>query len=78
MQTTLKDLDINKKCIVLNLLNQGISRRRMLDLGIIPGACIEVVRKSPLGEPKLYKIKGALIALRKEETVNILVKIIEK
>ncbi|MCT4509373.1 MAG: FeoA domain-containing protein [Tepidibacter sp.] len=78
MQTTLKDLDINKKCIVLNLLNQGISRRRMLDLGIIPGASIEVIRKSPLGEPKLYKIKGALIALRKEETVNILVKIIEK
>ncbi|CAH2214730.1 FeoA family protein [Tepidibacter aestuarii] len=78
MQTTLKDLDIDKKCIVLELLNQGISRRRMLDLGIVPGASIEVIRKSPLGEPKLYKIKGALIALRKEETVNILVKIIEK
>ncbi|WP_099189420.1 FeoA family protein [Tepidibacter mesophilus] len=78
MQTTLKDLDIEKKCIVIGLLNDGISRRRMLDLGIVPGALIEGIRKSPLGEPKLYKIKGALIALRKEETVNILVKIVEK
>ncbi len=78
MQTTLNDLGIGGECIVIGLSNQGISRRRMLDLGIVPGACIGVIRKSPIGEPKLYKIKGALIALRKEETVNILVKIIEK
>lgn len=78
MQTTLNDLDIAEKCIVIGLSNQGISRRRMLDLGIVPGAFIEVIRKSPLGEPKLYKIKGAMIALRKEETVNILIKTIEK
>ncbi|MEJ8554691.1 FeoA family protein [Tepidibacter sp. Z1-5] len=78
MKTTIKDLDVGKKCIVIGLLNQGIARRRMLDLGIVPGTFIEVIRKSPLGEPKLYKIKGALIALRKEETVNILVKTIEK
>lgn len=78
MQTTLNDLDIAGKCIVIGLSNQGISRRRMLDLGIVPGAFIEVIRKSPLGEPKLYKIKGAMIALRKEETVNILIKTIEK
>lgn len=78
MQTNLNDLDIAQKCIVIDLVNQGMARRRMLDLGIVPGAFIEVIRKSPLGEPKLYKIKGAMIALRKEETVNILIKTIEK
>ena len=45
----------------------------MLDLGIIPGTAIDVIRKSPLGDPIAYNIRGASIALRKEETEQILV-----
>jgi len=48
-------------------------RRRLLDLGLVPGTKIEVIRKSPLGDPTLYLIRGAMIALRQEEArlVNV-------
>jgi DtxR family Mn-dependent transcriptional regulator len=46
---------------------RGADRRRMMDLGILPGTTIEVEMASPSGDPTAYKIRGALIALRKEQ-----------
>lgn len=46
---------------------RGAVRRRMMDLGILPGTEIEVEMKSPSGDPTAYKIRGALIALREEQ-----------
>ncbi|MCP5055070.1 MAG: hypothetical protein GY940_48340 [bacterium] len=47
---------------------RGLERRRMMDLGIIPGTVIDVEMKSPGGDPTAYRIRGAVIALRKEQT----------
>jgi DtxR family Mn-dependent transcriptional regulator len=46
---------------------RGADRRRMMDLGILPGTTIDVEMTSPSGDPTAYKIRGALIALRKEQ-----------
>ncbi len=46
-------------------------RRRLLDLGFIPGALIEVENRSPSGNPIAYRIKGAVIALRTQQTDQI-------
>lgn len=64
---------VGSKAQISELLSTGLPRRRMLDLGIIPGTAIDVIRKSPLGDPIAYNIRGASIALRKEETEQILV-----
>ena len=64
----LTEVDIEKKVKVVSLYAHGLLRRRMLDLGIIPGTIIEVKRKSPLGDPIAYKIRDTIIALRSEET----------
>ncbi|MBR6682028.1 MAG: ferrous iron transport protein A [Clostridia bacterium] len=48
-------------------------RRRLQDLGFIKGAAVECVFKSPLDEPVAYYVKGALIALRCEDSSKILV-----
>lgn len=45
----------------------------MLALGLTKGAQIEVVRKGPSGDPTVYNIRGAMIALRKEEASLIFV-----
>lgn len=52
---------------------EGNIRRRLLDLGLVPGTLIQNIRRSPLGDPTLYAIRGAMIALRKEEAglVNV-------
>lgn len=54
-----------------SLAIQGIMRRRLLDLGFVPGAIVEVQRKSPLGDPTAYKVSNTSIALRKEESQKI-------
>jgi DtxR family Mn-dependent transcriptional regulator len=43
---------------------RGASRRRLLDLGILPGTAIEVDLKSPMRDPIAYKVRNTSIALR--------------
>ncbi|WP_270166839.1 FeoA family protein [Paenibacillus sp. SYP-B4298] len=50
---------------------QGVLRRRLLDLGFVPGAVIEVLQKSPLGDPVAYQVHHTTIALRHEEASRI-------
>lgn len=46
---------------------QGPARRRLLDLGVVPGTVITVEYASPGGDPVAYRIRGALIALRRTQ-----------
>lgn len=55
---------------------EGITRRRMLDLGLIDDTTVESLRKSPAGDPIAYEIRGAVIALRSEEASKIFVETI--
>lgn len=50
---------------------EGVMRRRLLDLGFVPGAIVEVVKKSPLGDPIAFRVSQTTIALRKEESMKI-------
>jgi len=69
----LNELPPGRRGAVRELKLQGISRRRMLDLGLIADTCVEVLLKSPAGDPTAYRIRGAVIALRSEEASKILV-----
>ena len=63
-------------CKVKELIADGSSRRRMLDLGLVFDTEVESLRKSPSGDPIAYQIRGAVIALRSEEASKILVEVI--
>lgn len=56
---------------VVNINARGELRRRFFDLGIIDGTDIEVLFRSPFGDPTAYMIRGAVIAIRKEDGVKI-------
>lgn len=60
---------------VKRLDTHGNIRRRMLDLGLIEDTKVEAMLKSPSGDPTAYQIRGAVIALRSEETSQILVEV---
>jgi DtxR family Mn-dependent transcriptional regulator len=45
----------------------GPERRRLMDLGILPDTLITAELKSPSGDPTAYRIRGALIAIRKDQ-----------
>jgi ferrous iron transport protein A len=50
---------------------EGVMRRRLLDLGFVRGAVVEVIRRSPLGDPMAFRVSQTTIALRKEESQRI-------
>lgn len=58
---------------VISLKAQGMTRCRLLDLGLVPETPAQVVRRSPVGDPTAFRIRGALVALRREEAVQVLV-----
>ncbi|MEG6616657.1 FeoA family protein [Peptococcaceae bacterium 1198_IL3148] len=72
---SLYDIPIGKSAVVNSIIAEGLTRRRMLDLGLTPGTKVECIRVSPTGDPKAFKIRGATLAFRKEEACQILVDI---
>ena len=52
-------------------------RRRLLDMGVVSGAMVEVQRVAPLGDPVEIRVKGYDLALRLEEAANIQVELAE-
>lgn len=71
MQPTprLSELPLGSTAVVRGIARQcrGAERRRLLDLGIVPGTAVRAELRSPGGEPTAYLVRGTLIALRSEQ-----------
>lgn len=70
-QTTLSQMPVGSACTVADIHLEGLLRRRIMDLGIIPGTAVECIRKGPSGDPTAYAVRGTTIALRKEDAAKI-------
>ncbi len=68
---TLDRLPVGERGKVLSISLEGAMRRRFMDLGLVPGTVIEAVRVSPSGDPKAYRIRGAVIGIRKSDAGKI-------
>jgi Fe2+ transport system protein FeoA len=55
---------------------RGPERRRLMDLGVLPGTLVEAEISSPMGDPVAYRIRDALIALRSEQARCIQVELL--
>jgi DtxR family Mn-dependent transcriptional regulator len=53
---------------------RGLERRRLLDLGLVPGTRVKAELQSIGNDPTAYRIRGALIALRRQQADLILIK----
>ena len=56
---------------------RGQQRRRMMDLGIVPGTIVVAEMESFSGDPIAYRVRGALVALRREQAEQIFVRPVE-
>ncbi len=70
---TLSSLREGQQGKVTRLDIDGSMRRRLMDMGLIPGTKVICLHRSPAGDPIAYFIRGAVIALRKEDTGRILI-----
>lgn len=66
---TLADLEVGEEAAVAGIAAgcQGTQRRRLLDLGVVPGTVVRAEMRSAAGDPVAYRIRGALIALRRQQ-----------
>ena len=76
---TLLDLTVGEVARVVDISPacQGSQRRRLLDLGVVRGTEIEVEFASAMGDPIAYRIRGALIALRRGQAEWIRIERVE-
>ena len=72
----LSDINIGNLVVVSENNAKNPLKERLLSLGITNGACIEVVRKGPKNNLTVYRIRGAMVALRSEEASLIKVSLV--
>lgn len=70
---TLSSLKIGEEGTILGIAKalRGQQRRRLMDLGIVPGTKIEAELESFSGDPVAYNVRGTTVALRKQQTDKI-------
>ncbi len=68
---TLDQLRLGQKARVKRVGSQGAVRRRLLDMGIVSGVEIELLKVAPLGDPLEYRLRGYHLSLRKIEAQAI-------
>ena len=68
---TLKDLEIGKSAVIKSVGGKGALRQHFLDMGMIPGAEVTVVKFAPMGDPMELQVHGYELTLRLAEAEQI-------
>ncbi|MCR4633921.1 MAG: ferrous iron transport protein A, partial [Erysipelotrichaceae bacterium] len=68
---TLKDLKINESARITSVGGEGALRQHFLDMGVIPGAELTLVKFAPLGDPMEVQIHGYELSLRLDDAEKI-------
>ena len=70
---TLAHLPIGAAARVLGVFGEGALARRLLEMGVVPGAPVRVVKTAPLGDPLEVRVRNCHLALRLNEAATIAV-----
>lgn len=68
---TLRELNPGEQGKVIGIGEKGPIRRRIMDMGVTPGAVVKIIKVAPLGDPIEINIRGYELSLRKEEAGQI-------
>ena len=75
---TLKELKAGKTAKILTVGGEGALRQHFLDMGLIPGAEVTMVKLAPMGDPMELKIHGYELTLRLADAENIEISLVDK
>ncbi|MBR6900998.1 MAG: ferrous iron transport protein B [Synergistaceae bacterium] len=70
-ETTLKELKINESAVVVSVGGHGSLRQHLLDMGIIPGAEVKMIKLAPMGDPLEIRIDDYELTLRVSDAEQI-------
>lgn len=63
---------VGQVATVLRVEGDDVLARRLHDLGLWPGTPVEVLRRAPLRDPILFRLRGFRLALRRDEALRVL------
>ena len=75
---TLNELQIGESARIERVDGEGALRQHILDMGVIPGAEVQLVKLAPMGDPMEIRIHGSELTMRLADAENIGVSLIEK
>ena len=71
----LNQLPLNKIGKIKKIDCEECIKRRLLDMGLVGGTNIIPVLVSPSSDPRAFLVRGSIIAIRKEDAENIIIKV---
>ena len=74
MRRTLAEIPAGRSAVVYALSAEGGLRRRLLDLGFTPGASLTCLFAAPFRDPRAYRVRDTIIALRDDDAREILLR----
>ncbi len=72
-ERTVADLAMDEEAILARIDLPPDLGGRLMELGFLPGHPVKVVGSAPGGDPRVYRVEGTEIALRKETSLHLLV-----
>lgn len=75
MAQTVNDMKIGETAVVTGLGCSGALRRRIIDMGITPGAVVILRKAAPMGDPLEINVRGYELSIRRSEAKEITVEI---
>jgi Fe2+ transport system protein FeoA len=67
----LSDLKPGESGVVTGLCGEARLSARLMEMGVIPGRLIEVIRKAPFGDPVEYRVCGVRISMRSADAACV-------
>jgi len=68
---TLRDMDIGSSCVITSVGGEGALRQHFLDMGMIPGTKVTIVKYAPMGDPVELLLHGYQLTLRLDDAAKI-------
>lgn len=69
--TNLSEISVGQSALVTNVSGDASLQQRILEMGILPGQQVTVIRTAPLGDPIEVEVMGYSLSLRKSEAAYI-------
>ena len=75
MLKRLNEFKVGETGLIKKVEGEGRFRRRLLDMGVTPGATVYLRKKAPLGDPLEVTIRGYELTLRKDEAQLVILEV---
>ena len=75
MLKRLNEFKVGETGLIKKVEGEGRFRRRLLDMGVTPGATVYLRKKAPLGDPLEVTIRGYELTLRKDEAQFVILEV---